>query len=87
MRRPRRPSIPQLLIELLFRLVFGIGMLLVRLIILLRRLLPAPLLLLIVALVPLIIIFFDQRDNYLNWLILAAALGLAFAAGSLKSRP
>ncbi len=84
MRRPRRRSIVSWLFELPLRLVFALGVAAVRLIILMRRCLPASLLLLLCALVPLIGFSFTQLEGLGSWIMLASALGLAFAAGTLK---
>ena len=86
MLRPRRRSILGWLLELPLRLLFGVGMLLVQLIILMRRFLPASLLLLICALVPLLTFSLGRLDRVGSWLMLAAALMLAFSAGALRNK-
>lgn len=84
MRRPRRRSMVSWVLELPLRLLFALGVAIVRLIILVRSCLPASLLLLLCALIPLIGFSFTQLEGLGSWIMLAAALGLAFAAGTLK---
>src|SRR5688500_10719233 len=87
MRRPRRRSFLRSLFELLLWLVFAIGMVLVNVIILIRRIVPISLLLLIGALVPLVIYARTRNfGDFGSWLMLATAIALAFAAGTLKNR-
>ena len=86
MRRTHRPSLVRSLLELPLRLVFGVGIVIIRAIVLVRRLLPASLLLLLCAVVPLIGFSLNRLDGLGSWLMLAAALMLAFAAGSLRAR-
>ena len=84
MRRPRRPSIVSWLLELPLRFLFALGVAAVRLIFLMRQCLPASLILLLCALVPLIGFSFTNLEGLGSWIMLAAALALAFAAGTLK---
>ena len=87
MRRPRRRSGLGWLLEIPLRLVFAIAMLIVRVIILVRRFLPASLLLLLCALLPLLVSFGQlDADNLGSYIMIAAALILAFAAGALRGR-
>ncbi len=86
MRRPRQRSILRWLLELPLQLLFGVGMILVKLIIVLRRCLPASLILLLCALVPLVGFSLHRLDGIGSWLMLAAALMLAFAAGAMRTK-
>lgn len=86
MRRPRRPSLGRWLLEAPLRLLFGLVTIVVRVIIFIRRLVPISLLLLLCALVPLVGFSLRRLDSTGAWLLLAAALALAFAAGSLRTR-
>ena len=62
------------------------GLIVIKIIILTRRLLPASLLLLLCALLPLLGFSLRWFDGAGSWLMLAAALMLAFAAGSLRRK-
>ncbi len=84
--RSRRPSVLRGLLELPLRLLFAVGLVLIQTIILMRRLLPASLLLLLCALLPLVGFSLRWLDGTGSWLMLAAALMLAFAAGSLHRK-
>ena len=86
MRRERRPSLLRGLLELPLRLLFAIGILLIQTIVLVRRVLPASLVLLLCALLPLIGFSLRWLDGAGSWLMLAAALMLAFAAGAVRSK-
>jgi hypothetical protein len=86
MRRPRRPSLGHRLLEAPLRLLFGLVTIVVRIIIFVRRLVPLSLLLLLCALVPLVGFSLRRLDSTGAWLLLAAALALAFAEGSLRTR-
>ena len=86
MARPRRPSLLRWLLELPLRLLFAIRLNIITIIILMRRLLPASLLLLLCALLPLLGFSLRWFDGAGSWLMLAAALILAFAAGSLHRK-
>ncbi len=84
--RSRRPSVLRGLLELPLRLLFAVGFIIIKTIILVRRLLPASLLLLLCALLPLIGFSMRWVEGAGSWLMLAAALMLAFAAGALRPR-
>ena len=86
MRRPRRRSILRSLLELPLRLVFAIGIIMIRLIIAVRRVLPASLLLLLCAVVPVVGFSLRWLDGAGSWIMLGTALMLAFAAGSLRNK-
>ncbi len=87
MRRPRRRSILSWLLGLPLRLVFAVGMIAVHLIVIVRQVVPASLLLLLCALLPLLGFTLRGRlDGLGSWIMLAAALMLAFAAGALRGR-
>ena len=86
MHRPRQRSILHWLIELPMRLLFGVGYIVVRLIVVLRRFLPASLILLICALIPLLGFSLQRLDRAGSWIMLGAALMLAFAAGATRSK-
>jgi len=68
------------------RLLFGVGIIIIRSIIIVRRFVPASLLLLLCALLPLIGFTLHRLDGIGSWLMLAAALILAFAAGTVRKR-
>jgi hypothetical protein len=86
MHRARRPSILGALLELPLRLLFAIGVLAIKVIVLVRRVVPASLILLLCALLPLIGFSMRWLDGTGSWLMLGAALMLAFAAGTARSR-
>ena len=86
MRRPRRRSILRSLLELPLRLVFAIGIIVIRLIIAVRNFLPVSLLLLLCAVVPVVGYSLQWLDGAGSWIMLGTALTLAFAAGSLRNK-
>ena len=86
MRRRRDPSTLRLLLELPLRLLFAAALIVIQAIILVRRVLPASLVLLLCALLPLIGFSMRWLEGAGSWLMLAAALMLAFAAGALRPR-
>jgi uncharacterized membrane protein YoaK (UPF0700 family) len=86
MRQARRPSMLRELLELPLRLIFAICVVLVQVILLVRRILPASLVLLLCALLPLLGFSLRLLEGMGSWLMLAAALMLAFAAGALRNR-
>ena len=86
MRRRRDPSTLRWLLELPLRLLFAAALIVIQAIILVRRVLPASLVLLLCALLPLIGFSMRWVEGAGSWLMLAAALMLAFAAGALRPR-
>ena len=86
MRRRRDPSTLRWLLELPLRLVFAAALIIIQAIILVRRVLPASLVLLLCALLPLVGFSLRWVEGAGSWLMLAAALMLAFAAGALRPR-
>ena len=86
MRRPRRPSVLRMLLELPLRLIFSTGVIVIRTIILVRRVLPASLLFLLLALIPVILFARSRLGDIGGWLMIGAALVLTFAAGALFQR-
>ena len=86
MRRRRDPSTLRWLLELPLRLLFAAALIIIQAIILVRRVLPASLVLLLCALLPLIGFSMRWVEGAGSWLMLAAALILAFAAGALRPR-
>ena len=86
MGRPRRPNFGRWLLELPWRLTFGVGIFIILIIIFVRRFVPASLILLLCALLPLIGFSLRWLEGAGSWLMLAAAIMLAFAAGSLRGK-
>ena len=86
MSRAQRPSILRSLLELPVRIVFAICILAIRTLIFVRRFVPASLLLLLCAMLPIAGLSLRWLDGLGSWLMLAAAIMLAFAAGSLRGR-
>jgi hypothetical protein len=86
MRPPRRPSIVRELLEFPLRLFFGVGILIIQGIVLVRRILPASLVLLLCAVLPLLGFSLRVLDGLGSWLMLAAAMMLFFAAGAVRSK-
>ena len=86
MRRARRPSILGGLLELPLRLLFAVGVLVIQVIVLVRRVVPASLILLLCAILPLVGFSLRWLDGAGSWLMLGAALMLAFAAGTARGR-
>jgi hypothetical protein len=86
MHRARRPSVLGGLLELPLRLIFAVGVVAIKVIVLVRRVVPASLLLLLCALIPLIGFSLRWLDGTGSWLMLGAALMLAFAAGTARNR-
>lgn len=74
------------LLNLPFLLLWNIGYLLVRLLIFMRRWVSPLLLLLILILVPLLGFSIPRMDRAGSYLMVAAALGIAFAAGTMSRR-
>ena len=66
--------------------MFASGIGLVRTIIFVRRFVPASLILLLCAMLPLIGFSMRWVDGAGSWIMLAAALMLAFAAGALRKK-
>lgn len=86
MHRAPRASILGGLLELPLRLLFAVGILVIKVIVLVRRVVPASLILLLCALLPLIGFSARWLDGAGSWLMLGAALILAFAAGTARNR-
>lgn len=86
MHRARPPSFLGGLLELPLRLLFAVGILVIKVILLVRRVVPASLILLLCALLPLIGFSLHWLDGTGSWLMLGAALMLAFAAGASRNR-
>lgn len=72
--------------ELILRLIFTTGVIVIRTIILLRRVVPASLLLLLFALIPVILFARNRLGDPGGWLMIGAALILTFTAGALFQR-
>ncbi len=86
MSRARRPSALRWLLELPLRIVWTIGLLAIQTLIFVRRFVPASLLLLLCAMLPIVGLSLRWLDGFGSWLMLAAAIMLAFAAGSLRGK-
>ena len=86
MRRKRRPSLVRWLLELPLRLLFGIGVVVIKVLIIVRRFIPPSLLLLLCAVPPLVGFSLQRFDAAGNWIMLGAVIMLAFAAGRLASK-
>lgn len=84
--RAQRPSALRRLLELPFRILWVICLVAIRTLIFVRRFVPASLLLLLCAMVPIAGLSLRWLDGLGSWLMLAAAIMLAFAAGSLRGR-
>jgi hypothetical protein len=85
MHRSRRPLWLRLL-EGPLRLLFMLVAFIIQVIVVVRRFIPAPLLLLLIALVPVLAFARSRLDDFGGWLMIVAALVLAFAAGALFQR-
>jgi len=86
MRPPRRHSFFRELLEFPLRLFFGMGILIIQGIVLVRRILPASLVLLLCGVLPLLGFSLRVLDGLGSWLMLAAAMMLFFAAGAVRSK-
>ncbi len=86
MPRPRRRSPLGRLLELPPRLLFGAVVIVVQVIIFAVRFLSPRMFLLLCAVVAVVILSYPRLDTIGRLIMLAAALMLAFAAGSLQTR-